>query len=92
MRDIKIVDMLTNAEKTPLKVKGFADVGLSDTRGKDNPDELHPCYKFALMVIEEISRVKGNKELEGIKARDDKRRRQALIVKELKNMINDKLN
>lgn len=84
IRDIKIVDFLVEAEKTPLKVEGLAKVALADARGKKDPDATHPYYDFALRAIQEISKVKGNKELEGIKARDDKRRRQAVIIRKLK--------
>ncbi|WP_310877046.1 HD domain-containing protein [Priestia megaterium] len=84
MRDIRIVDLLNEAEKNPLTVEGFADVALSDSRGKENPNEHHPYYTFALEVIREISKVKGNKELEGLKAKEDKRKRQAAIVKSIK--------
>lgn len=84
MKDIKIADLLMTAHKNPIGIEGFALMGLADTRGKGDPDKEHLYYEFAIESGKEIVKVKGNKEFEGIRARDDKRRRQAAIVKEMK--------
>jgi len=84
IRDIKVSDLLMKAHKNPIGLDGFAAIGLADTRGKGDPTKEHPYYEFALRAGEEIVKVKGNKEFEGIRARDDKRRRQAAIVKQMK--------
>lgn len=84
MKAGKIVDLLNEADRTPIGVKGFAKVALADARGKANPDADHPYVTFALRAIEEMKKIKGNKELEGEKARDDKRSRQITVIKALK--------
>ena len=85
IRDIKVSDLLMKAHKNPIGIDGYAAIGLADTRrGKGDLTKEHPFYEFALKAGQEILKVKGNKEFEGIRARDDKRRRQAAIVKQMK--------
>lgn len=84
MKSVKVVDLLTGANRNPLGVKGLANVALADRRGRNNPSVTHPYYDFALAAIEEITKVKGNPELEGKRAGEDKRRRQAEVVARMK--------
>lgn len=84
MKDVKVVDLLTEAERTPLGAKGLVMVALADTRGKDDPEAVHPNAGFALQAIQQIKQVKGKQELEGRKAWDDKRKRQAEIIRNIR--------
>jgi tRNA nucleotidyltransferase (CCA-adding enzyme) len=82
MRHVKIVDMIEGARKTALGVKGLAQLGMADARGRGGLHESHSNYEPFLRWAELISTVKGKKELEGMKAWDDKRKRQAALIKE----------
>ena len=84
MKSVKVVDLLTGANRNPLGVEGLANVALADKRGRNNPTVIHPYYDFALAAMEEIAKVKGNPELEGKKAGEDKRRRQGEVVARIK--------
>lgn len=86
MRSVKVVDLLTEAEKNPLTAEGLAMVGLADARGKGNPQEEHPNYPLAIRAIEEIKQVKGDKSLKGMKAWQDKRNRQAAIIDQIRTI------
>lgn len=83
MRDVKKVDMIEAAKKSALGIVGLAQLGLADARGRNSQDAMHPNYKSFIDWATLISVVKGNKELEGKKAWDDKRNRQAAIIKNI---------
>jgi tRNA nucleotidyltransferase (CCA-adding enzyme) len=87
MRDVKKVDMIENARKSALGVEGLAQLGLADARGRNGLHEGHTNYGPFLFWANEISKVKGNKELEGLKAWDDKRKRQAALIRQIKGEI-----
>jgi tRNA nucleotidyltransferase (CCA-adding enzyme) len=84
MRDVKKVDMIEGARKSALGVEGLAQLGLADARGRNGLHEGHSNYGPFLYWANEISKVKGNKDLEGMKAWDDKRKRQAALIKQIK--------
>lgn len=82
MRDVKKVDLIEAARKSVLGIEGFAQLGLADTLGRDGLYEDHPNYIPFLHWANLIATVKGKKELEGLKAWDDKRKRQAALIKQ----------
>lgn len=84
MRDVKKVDMIEGARKTQLGVEGLAQLGLADARGRNGLNAGHPNYEPFIHWAEIIATVKGKKELEGLKAWDDKRKRQAALIKQTK--------
>lgn len=88
MRDIKKVDMIEAARKSTLGVEGLAQLGLADARGRNDKNQDHPNYELFLYWADLISAVKGNKELEGKKAWDDKRKRQAALIKHSVENVN----
>jgi tRNA nucleotidyltransferase (CCA-adding enzyme) len=81
MRDVKKVDMVEGARKSTLGVEGLAQLGMADARGRNGLHESHSNYEPFMRWAELISTVKGKKELEGRKAWDDKRKRQAALIK-----------
>ena len=87
MRIGKVVDLLVKAERTPLKIEGFARVGLADTRGKKDPNAKHPNTKFALLAKEELLKAKPNLSLKGRAVGEDMRRQQIGDVKKLKKQL-----
>lgn len=44
MRPPRIVDFLHEASNSVLGVDGLAQLGLADTRGRNNPEGTHECY------------------------------------------------
>lgn len=82
MKDVKKVDIIDLAKRNSLGVEGFAQLGLADRLGRAELHEDHPNYDRFLRWAELIATVKGQKELEGIKAWDDKRKRQAALIRQ----------
>lgn len=81
MREVKVVDLIANAKRSPLGVLGFAHLGLADRLGRNGLHKDHPNFEKFVWWSELIDKVKGKKELQGIKAWDDKRKRQAALIK-----------
>lgn len=81
MKPVKKVDLIENARKSALGVEGFALLCLADVLGRDGLHERHPNYQIFIDFAHLISQVKGNKELQGLKAYQDKRSRQAFLIR-----------
>jgi tRNA nucleotidyltransferase (CCA-adding enzyme) len=87
MRDVKKVDMIEGARRNALGVEGLAQLGMADARGRNGLHEGHSNYEPFLHWARIIATVKGKKELQGLKAKDDKRKRQAALIKQSKGEI-----
>lgn len=87
MRDVKIVDILDGAKRSPLGIEGLAQLGMADARGRNGLHKTHTNYEPFIRWGQLISTVKGKKELEGRAAWDDKRKRQASLIKQDKGAI-----
>ena len=83
MKPVKIVDMIEAAKRSPLGAEGLAQLALADQRGRNSSEAEHLYFDFFLEAADRISEVKGKKELEGKKAWEDKRNRQAKIVRDV---------
>lgn len=82
MRHVKKVDLIESARRSKLGVEGFAQLGLADVLGRAGMADRHPNYDVFIHWANLIASVRGKKELEGLKAWDDKRKRQAALISE----------
>jgi tRNA nucleotidyltransferase (CCA-adding enzyme) len=82
MRYVKRVDMVEGARRNTLGVEGLAQLGLADARGRNRLHETHENYEPFLKWASLTATVKGRKDLQGLKAKDDKRKRQAALIKQ----------
>lgn len=81
MRYMKRIDLIEGAGKSTLGTEGLAQLGLADIRGRNELHEIHENYKLFMHWAKLISTVKGNSELKGKTAWEDKRKRQVSLIK-----------